>query len=248
MRKIHIILIVSFVVVYSLFVFGVNVDTEQASEIIIASVFFFALFSGFFITRQNERYTRIINALADREGAFSYLYRVSGLVPRIQKEVREIVRGHYEKIMSSNNWAYHEFNPSVTLTELTKSFGSVTNDEIGGQAKISTSYEMIWATLLQLQQLRKRIIAAHDERLLLFQWIVIYISAGILVFSLDFIQADSLMIDVMKIVFGTSVFLVVILIKQLNDLSIFGKDFNRKIARDVLRILDEVDIKETKKK
>lgn len=244
MKRFYILLIIGFIVLYSIFVLFLDIGTASASEIILASVFFFALFSGFFITRQNERYTRIINTLADREGAFSYLYRVSGLVPRIQKEVREIIRDHYSKIMHSNNWAYHEFNPSRTLTQLTKVFGSLTNEEIGGQAKISTSYEMIWHTLLQLQQLRKRIIAAYNERLLLFQWIIIYVLAGILIFSFDFIQADSLMIDVMKIVFGTSVFLVVILIKQLNDLSIFGKDFSRKIARDVFRILDEVDIKE----
>lgn len=246
MRKIHIILIIGFVVLYSAFILNVDVGTEQASEIILASVFFFALFAGFFITRQDERYTRIIEAIAEREGAFSFLYRVSGLVPRIRGEVAEIIRRHYEKILSSNDWAYHEFHPSTTLTELTESFGSLTNDEIDGQAKISTSYEVIWETLLELQQLRKRIIAAYHERLLPFQWVVIYILAGILVFSFGFLEADSLMIDVMKIIFGTSVYLVIILIKQLNDLSIFGKDFSKTIALDVLRILDEVDRREAK--
>jgi len=244
MKKTNFILIVLFVVLYSLFTFNFNIDTDQASEIILASVFFFALFSGFFITRQNERYTYIINALADRDGAFSYLYRISGLIPRIQKEVKEIIKRHYEKILSTNNWAYHEFNPSTTITELTKSFGSLKNKEIEGQAKISTSFEMIWDTILQLQQLRKRVIAAYNQKLLLFQWVIIYILAGILVFSFDFIKSDSLMIDIMKIVFGTSVFLVVMLIRQLNDLSIFGKNFSRRIAQDVLRILNETDSKE----
>lgn len=246
MNKFHIPSVMSFVVIYSIFIFYIDIDTDRASEIILASVFFFALFSGFFVTRQNERYERIINALADREGAFSFLYRVSGLVPRIQKEVKEIIGDHYKKIFDNNDWAYHEFNPSMTLTKLMKTFSSLTNEEIGGQAKVSTSYEVIWDTILQLQQLRKRIIAAYNERLLLFHWIIIYVLAGILVFSFNFIQADLLIIGIMKIVFGTSVFLVIILIKQLNDLSIFGKDFSRKIAHDVLRILDEVDVREIK--
>jgi hypothetical protein len=38
--------------------------------------------------------------------------------------------------------------------------------------------------------------------------------------------------------------LVIILIKQLNDLAVFGKDFNRHIANDVLRIVEEADIQE----
>lgn len=246
MRKTHIFLIITFVILYSLLVFLLNIEIDRIEEIILASVFFFALFSGFFITRQNERYTRVINLLADRDGSFSYLYRMSGLVPRIQKEVKEIIRDHYEKILSSNNWAYHELNPSTTLTDLTNSFGSLTNEEIGGEAKVSTSYEMIWDTIFELQKMRKRIIAAYNERLLLFQWIIIYVLALILVVSFGLIPTDMLIVDIMKIVFGTSVFLVIILIKQLNDLSIFGKNFSRKIAQDVLRILDETDAKELK--
>jgi len=244
MRKIHILLILIFVAVYSVFVFYVDVDTEHSSEIVLASVFFFALFSGFFINRQSERYTRIINVLAERDGAFSFLYRISGLVPRIQKEIREIVQNHYKKITDSNNWAYHELNPSTTITKITESFGNITNEEIDNNNKVITSYKGIWDTILKLQQLRKKVIAIYNERLLLFQWIIIYTLAGILVFSFNFIQSDSLMIDIMKIVFATSVFLVIILIKQLNDLSVFGKDFSQKIAHDVLRILDEVDKKE----
>ena len=130
MRKLHIFLIIGSVVLYAFYVFYVNIDipTDITSEIILASVFFFALFIGYFITRQNERYIKIAELLASRDGAFSYLYRISGLVPRIQKEVREIIRSHYKKISESNNWAYHEFNPSTTLTELTRAlFARVMN-------------------------------------------------------------------------------------------------------------------------
>lgn len=249
MRIPHILLIIGFIALYSVFIFfvDINIEINIASELMIASVFFFALFLGFFIARQNDRYTRIIGIIAERDGLFSYLYRVFGLVPRMQSEMREIIKAHYTKILESNNWAYNEFNPSATITRLTQTMGSITKEE-ANQIDGHSPYDGIWDAILQLQQLRKKIIAAYNERLLLFQWILIYVFAGLVILSFHLLQTDYILVNILKIIFGTAVFLVVILIKQLNDLSIFGKDFSRHIARDVLRVIEEVDIKELEEK
>lgn len=249
MRISHILLIIGFIALYSVFIFfvDINIEINIASELMIASVFFFALFSGFFIARQNDRYTRIIGIIAERDGLFSYLYRVFGLVPRMQSEMREIIKAHYTKILESSNWAYNEFNPSTTITRLTQTMGSITKEE-ANQIDGHSPYDGIWDAILQLQQLRKKIIAAYNERLLLFQWILIYVFAGLVILSFHLLQTDYILVNILKIIFGTAVFLVVILIKQLNDLSIFGKDFSRHIARDVLRVIEEVDIKELEEK
>ena len=249
MRAFHTLLIIGFIALYSVFIFFVDIDIELdvASELLVASVFFFALFSGFFIARQNDRYTRIIDIIAERDGLFSYLYRVFGVVPRMQSEMREIIKTHYTKILERNNWAYNEFNPSTTITRLTQTMGSITKEEVDRIDGYSP-YDGIWDAILQLQQLRKKIIAACNERLLLFQWVLIYVFAGLVILSFHFLQTDYILVNALKVIFGTAVFLVVILIKQLNDLSIFGKDFSRHIARDVLRILEEVDSQELEEK
>ncbi len=246
MRKLHLILILGFVIIYSLFITQIDIRINHFSEIILSTVFFFALFSGFFITRQNDRYCKIMEAISNSDGLFSYLYRVSGLVPRIQKEVREIIRDHYTKIMESNNWAYHILRPSVTITRLTKTFGKV-SDEESSRPAVSTSYEVIWHAILNLQSVRKKIIVLYNEKLLPFQWALIYVLGGILVVSFNLIPSSSIFVDMTKIVLGIAVFLVIILLKQLNDLSIFGKDFSKKLARDIFRIIDEKDIAEIQK-
>lgn len=224
---------------------GVQVPQDAISEIIIMAVFLFAFFVGFFTTRQNDRYTSIAEYIAERDGAFSFLYRVSFLVPRIQNEVREIIRNHYKKILDNNDWAYHEFHTSTTITELTKSFGSLADKEIEGQAKVLASYVMIWDTTLQLQKLRKKIILLCHEKLILSQWLLVFILAAITVFSLNLLHAESFMVDLFKLIFTASVFLIIILLRQLDNLSIFGSGFSKNIANDVLRILDEVDEKES---
>ncbi len=249
MRTIYFFLILGFVVLYSAFIFFVDVPLtlDVASELIISSVFFFALFSGFFIARQNDRYTKIVDIIAERDGLYSYLYRVFGMVPRIQTEIREIIRKHYIKILDSNDWTYNEFHPSTTITEITKSMSSLTAEE-KAQIAGSSPFDGIWQQICQLQQNRKKIIALYNERLFLFQWILIYVFASLVIFSFSFLETDLFLVDVLKIIFGTAVLFVIILIKQLNGLSIFGKDFSKHIARDVIRILDEADVKKLEQK
>ncbi len=246
MKPIYILLILLFIVLYSALVFYVKTDInlDITAQLTAASAFFFALFSGFFIARQNDRYTRIVDIIADRDGLFSYLYRVFGMVPRVQNEMREVIKNHYSQILKNNDWAYNEFHPSNTISNITKLMSSLTEDEL---KKIDgySPFDGIWDTILQLQQIRKRIIAAYKERLLLFQWILIYVFGLLTIFSFYFVNTDSVLINTLKVVFGTAVFLVIILIKQLNDLSIFGKDFSINVANDVLRIVDEHDAKMT---
>src|SRR5882724_442692 len=104
-----------FIVFYSIFVSQVNLTFSDYSDIIVGTTFFFTLFIGYFITRQNDRYSQISDQLTTNDGYFSYLYRVTGMVPRIQGEIREIVRNHYEKIIQSGNLAYHVQNPSNSI-------------------------------------------------------------------------------------------------------------------------------------
>ncbi len=242
MKTLHIFLVLGFIVLYSLFVFlvDINIELDIASELMVASAFFFALFSGFFIARQNDRYNEVVSVIAERDGLFSYIYRITGLVPRMQSEVKKIIRQYYDKILEKDDWSYNEFNPSTTLSDLTGVIGSVTDEE---SAKIANNsfYDGIWDTILQLQGLRKKVIALRHERLLFSQWVLIYVFAALVLVSFHFMQTEYLFVDILKIIFGTAVFFVIILIKQLNDLSLFGKDFSKSIAKDVLRIIDEVD-------
>ncbi|MBU4275029.1 hypothetical protein KKE19_04435 [Patescibacteria group bacterium] len=247
MNKSSALLIISFIILCSVFIFKVklNISLDFASQLIVASVFFFALFSGFFIARQNDRYNKIIDIIAERDGLYSTLYRVFNLLPRIQSEMREIIRAHYTRILDNNDWAYNEFHPSTTITRLTKSMGSVTDEE-ADLVKNNNLFDGIWGVIQALQGNRKKIIAACQQRLLIFQWILVYIFAGLTIISFHFLETDLFWVNMLKIIFATSVFLVIILIKQLDNLSIFGKHFSRDIARDVLRIIDEADIKEIK--
>lgn len=241
-------LIIGFVVFYSIFVFTVNYTFEHYTEVLGATVFFFALFAGFFISRQNDRYSHVSEVIAETDGLFSYLYRTSGLIPKIQDEVREIIRRHYRKISDSGNWAYHSFNPSTTLTDMTNAFKRMNDEEnkdLAESPAVSSMSEIIWDALLELQLKRKKMLILFNEKLLFFQWLIVYILAFLLIITFNFIPTPpGIAVEILKIVFATAVFMVLILLKQLNDLSLFGKDFAKRSANDVFRIIDEKDLEE----
>lgn len=232
-----------FVVAYSFFVFEVQLSITDYSDIIVATTFFFTLFMGFFISRQNDRYSDITEIIAERDGLYSFLYRVYGLIPRVQDNLREIIRKHYKKILDSDDWAYNEFHPSNTISRITKEMGGLTADEtqsIDGHSY----YDGIWDAIKELQQNRKKIIAAYAERLAGFQWAIIYILAILLAVSLDFVPANSFLVQILKILFGTAVFISVVLLKELDNLTLFGEHAGEESAQDIFRIIDEKDVAE----
>lgn len=227
-----------FVVIYSLYIFLYRINTENYSDIIVATTFFFTLFSGFFITRQNDRYSSIADEIANTDGLLSLLYRVAGSAPDVQNKVRETLRGHYQKILTSDNWAYHILNPSTTITQIFEAYNSATGEDAEKLGRFGDGFGGAFASL---QVSRKRMAMLYDQKLLPLQWTLVITLSALVVISFNFIPNHTLFIDILKIIFGIAVLFVLLLLKQLNDLSIFGKDFNKRTANDNLRIIDEKD-------
>jgi hypothetical protein len=235
--------LLTFFVLYCVYVFTVNFDVGDYSDIIVATTFFFTLFSGYFITRQNDRYTAIAEEISNTDGTFSLLYRISGSVPAIQDVVRTSLRNHYQKILDTGDWAYHLTHPSTTITEIFNAYNGASGDDA---EKLGAFGDAFGGGFLQIQISRKKMIMLYHERLLPLQWTLVCVLAALMVISFNFIPNHTLVIDILKIVFGGAVLSVIVLLKQLDDLSIFGKEFNKQTANDMLRILDEKDSKDLK--
>jgi len=238
-----IITLLIFLVSYSIYVFVFHFKIDNYSDFIVATTFFFGLFSGFFITRQNDRYSKIADEIATTDGLFSMLYRIAGAVPRVQNEVREALRNHYQKILDSNNWAYHILNPSTTITQIFNAYNSAVGDEADRLGQFSDAYGEAFA---ELQISRKKMIMLYHEKLLPIQWALILILGFLTTISFNFIPSHIFGINILKIIFGVAVLFIILLLKQLDELSLFGKDFNKRTANDILRIIEEKDIAELK--
>ena len=241
-KSFFIIVLLIFLVIYSAYVFYLNFNIDNYSDIVVATTFFFTLFSGFFITRQNDRYSAIADEISNTDGLFSLLYRVAGAVPSVQDKVREALRDHYQKILDSGDWAYHILHPSTTITRIFNAYNEATGDDAERLGQFGDAFGGAFASI---QVSRKRMVMLYEEKLLPLHWAIIYILGILMIASFNFIPAHSLVVNLLKIVFGVAVLFVVLLLQQLNNLSVFGKDFNKRTANDILRIIDEKDMKES---
>jgi len=239
-------LVIIFVIAYAFYVLLVDVTIEAYAELIAATVFFFALFAGFFIARQNERFNDIDETISKENALCCYLYRTSGLIPEIQDKVREIVMKHYQRIKKSGNWAHHTENPSTTITDFTDVFAELDKEQYLEKAEkpaMSNAIEIIWDAIRDLQLTRKRIVVLKKQKMLPFQWWLIYLLGFLLIVAFNFIPnpEKELYIDALKVLFGTTAFMVVILLKQLNDLTLFGRKYTEQGADDVFWVIEEKD-------
>ncbi|MFZ1971151.1 MAG: hypothetical protein WAU65_03165 [Candidatus Nanoarchaeia archaeon] len=229
-----------FLVVYSTYILFFKPNVSSYSDVIVATTFFFTLFSGFFITRQNDRYTSISDEIANTDGLLILLYRVAyTAAPKCGDKIREILREHYQKILDSGNWAYHLMNPSTTIMKIFDVYANATGKDAERLEKFDDAYGSAFS---DLQVSRKRMVLLAEERLLPLQWALVLILGALMVIAFNFIPNYSIGIDILKIFFGVAVFFVILLLKQLDDLSIFGKDFNKRTAKDNLRIITPEDI------
>ncbi len=63
--------------------------------------------------------------------------------------------------------------------------GSITKEEADKIDGFSP-YDGIWDAIMQIQQLRKKVVAAYNERLLLAQWVLICVLAFIILLCFIF--------------------------------------------------------------
>ena len=103
-----------FFIIYYLFPFA---EIEGYKTFLSLATFLFAVFAGFFISRQGQRYSLIRDLITKSDGSLSYIYRLFGhLGKNSQKAVTKIIKDHCQKILKNNAWDWHFVHKSTTMT------------------------------------------------------------------------------------------------------------------------------------
>ncbi len=201
------------------------------------STFLFATFTGFFISRQGKRYSSIKEKITGFDGEMSGLYRQFGHLGKIpQENVKQIIKNHYDLIIKNKSWDYHFVNKSTTLTGINNLVDNIAKDK-SLKSLMNLALREILTSLQRLQVIRKRMIALHEERVPMFNWVIIILISLILFITLSAIPSQKLVLEsILKATFGTSIISVVILLYRLDKLKLFSKITGEESAQDVLNI------------
>lgn len=203
------------------------------------STFLFAIFAGFFISRQGTRYSDIRRLMADFDGTMSSTYRAAGhFDEETQKEVGEIIIAHYKPILESGEWDYSFTHKTSTLTNLNLLFNKSIKEK-GMEGIKGPAITRIFLGFHGAQLIRKNLVSLREERVPGFQWILIYIITIVLFLAVSAIPSKSLIIgSLIKSAFISSIFVVIIMLKKLDKLELFEGNIGAHSAEDVINIIE----------
>lgn len=227
-----------FVLFYVFYNLQIKLGFEKPEVFVTIASFLFAIFTGFFMSRQNQRHVNIRQEIANSDGEFTNVYRTMGHISKkAQKEAGKIIKKHFSQMLKSNDWAYHVKRKTSSLTDLHQILAKhVAIKKLPSRKHIAVQY--IMDSLRQLQISRKRIIAFHKERISKMQWSLIIILTVILLGSLSFLHNVSWIVPVYKAFYAVIIITVILYIYRLNNLTLFQDAFGRMSSQDVIDIIE----------
>jgi hypothetical protein len=239
MRDTGLVLLVLFVglcFVYYFIPFG----AENTDKVFITiTTFFFSIFTGFFISRQGARYTKLREIISTFDGKLSSVYRASQNVsPLVHARCGEIIKAHYQVMVDQKSWNYHFLNKSSTIS----SIHDLLEEQVGSSKQESLRNQAVGRMLTGLsdcQVLRKNMVMLFQERIAGFQWFLIIFFVLILLLAVSVIPSVFFLLGaVLKAAYVVAITSVVIILWNLDNLHLFEGFIGENSAKDVIEIIE----------
>lgn len=232
-------LLLAIFVIFSYVYYMMPQSLPQIDKIYITiTTFFFSIFTGFFISQQMSRYSKIRETISNFDGKMSSIYRTSENISKeIQKEIGKIITKHYKTMIKTGEWNYHLNHKSNTISGL---YGVLEKQVADTELSDLRSHALssIMGSLSNCEVDRKNMVMLYQERIPQFQWFVIYFFAALLILEVSAIPSNGLLFEsILKSAFGVSIFSVASILHHLNELHLFEDFIGENSAKDVLDLI-----------
>jgi hypothetical protein len=234
-KQTELLLLLSFVAIALVFYFVDFGAAETDRVFITITTFFFSIFTGFFISRQGARYSKLREIISTFDGKLASVYRASQNVSaEIHADTGRIIRTHYERILRDQSWEHHFSDEASVMSSihgvLETRLGSTKVESLRNQA-----LGRMLAGLSDSQVLRKNMVMLYQERIPSFQWFLIIFFLVMLLLAISVIPSiGAILASVLKAAFVISLISVVIILRNLDTLHLFEGFIGENSAKDVL--------------
>jgi hypothetical protein len=216
-----------------------RLDVDITAIFLTVSTFLFAVITGFFISRQNSRHETIRQHIAVFDGNVTAIYRGFAIFgDETQKRAEKIIRTHYDNILKNRQWDYPLTHKTTTITSLNALLSESAGDTDYHSYKHHTINNMI-TSLDTLQAARKQMVSLYIERIPFIEKLLVVVMAGVLLLTLFMIPAEHLFLGpLMKSFFGTIIVTVVVILFQLDSMTLFEGLPGEASAMDIINIIE----------
>lgn len=218
-----------------LFLLGDRAYIPDLSNLLAVSTFLFAIFVGFFISRQGNRYSAIRSLLGRFDGNSSAIYRYSQhLGAKAHKSIASIIKREYTRFFGTSDWDVYFSNKSTYLTDIHNTLDSLR----GKKPSFNAAMMNIVRATGDIQVTRKELLALQKERIPLVQWLLVYILASVIVIILATIDSSgNIWLLLIKGFSATVILITIVMLHKFDHLTFFEKTIGEATSQDVLDIV-----------
>ncbi|MDP3785023.1 MAG: hypothetical protein Q8R12_03015 [bacterium] len=211
------------------------ISTEHGNTILTISTFLFGIISGFYIVVTTTDYNSVKNILAKETAGWIKLYHHVSLYDQAVAKTLSALIDDY--VLRTFDYEIIDYARS-TAVEFDKILQFVRSVPL--QESRSSIYENIQDAMEEIIATRQELTVLGTRTLSLFQWVILFALAGLVITSLYGLRTGELFFDIVTVLISSSIVLILLLIRDL-DLYIWNeKTFGYDIFENVLKAVGQL--------
>ncbi|MBT3865429.1 hypothetical protein HOE67_01530 [Candidatus Peregrinibacteria bacterium] len=231
--------LIAFVIFVLVVVFLPARDSIPNIDLVLTvSTFLFAILCGFFISRLNMRFDKIIANISDEDSYWLSFYRSSKLFgPKFSNKVSNIIDECYTVMFNSDvgNFYYKDTTPYVEAL-----YKELDKLKMPASKKSPVLFRVLLDCLVDIERTRNQSAVVTRERLTVGQWLVLGLLAAIIVFCLLFLKLPLVYSEVLTVLLSTILILVLLIIRDLQNLKLGGYALSVESGQEVFESLGKL--------
>lgn len=222
-------------VLFSIFYIFLPIPVIQlpgVEAILTISTFLFAIIAGFFMSRLNDRYNDMRSLVSEEDALFLALFKTSQFFGTgFSKKITELIDQYYVRAYDVPLAAYvYVQNADVYLCmwDETRKLKKKEPEAV---------FQVLVQQLQDIEKLRNSSSELSRERVEMGQWATLIVLTIIILVSLSIMRTEGFASLVISILFSTSLALILLIMRDLQNLMHGGKQLVEESGQEVLEMI-----------
>lgn len=194
---------------------------DEINLVLTVSSFLFAILSGFFITRLNTRYDKIVESIGEEDASWLALYQTARIIgPDFAKRIGNLIDQYYILAYDYFLGNYYKATSPIYF----KVYEEFRDCKMKENVKIEAATQAFVGKLEDIELCRNMSSIYTEQKVTSGQWLVLITLGLIMVVCLFVIRSSSFFSQLTTILLSTTIVLVLLITRDLQLIRVGGQD------------------------